>query len=145
MREAFAVQKLLTFFQQKIPTNDVVSFEQPGPDLHWQGRQKWKWQSCFPWKCINLSLLFRYLNHFLDRFLHLDLNHFFDRFLHLDLNHFFDRFLKYSRTWGIVLTFLVELAASASVMFSGLAMFRDIARHCILCFSYTEDILSRPI
>ena len=47
MREAFAVQKLLTFFQQKILaylryyhlkfyislTNDVVSFEQPGPGL----------------------------------------------------------------------------------------------------------------
>ena len=45
MREAFALQKLLTFFQQKILalldinvrnfketlTNDVVSFEQPGP------------------------------------------------------------------------------------------------------------------
>ena len=45
MREAFAVQKLLTFFQQKYwqisdinvlnfndtLTNDVVSFEQPGP------------------------------------------------------------------------------------------------------------------
>ena len=45
MREAFAVQKLLTFFQQKnwrildinirifnkTLTNDVVSFEQPGP------------------------------------------------------------------------------------------------------------------
>ena len=47
MREAFAMQKLLTFFQQKIQhiwdinnwnfnetlTNDVVSFEQPGPGL----------------------------------------------------------------------------------------------------------------
>ena len=47
MREAFAVQKLLTFFQQKYwciwdiniwnfndtLTNDVVSFEQPGPDV----------------------------------------------------------------------------------------------------------------
>ena len=47
MREAFAVPKLLTFFQQKkyrhisdinignfneMLTNDVVSFEQPGPD-----------------------------------------------------------------------------------------------------------------
>ena len=45
MREAFAVQKRLTFFQQKYwpiwdindwnfnvsLTNDVVSFEQPGP------------------------------------------------------------------------------------------------------------------
>ena len=45
MREAFAMQKLLTFFQQKYwrksdinvwnfnetLTNDVVSFEQPGP------------------------------------------------------------------------------------------------------------------
>ena len=44
MREAFAVQKLLIFFQQKILaylsnvsnfnetlTNDVVSLEQPGP------------------------------------------------------------------------------------------------------------------
>ena len=45
MREAFALQKLLTFFQQKYwhiwdtnvwnfnvsLTNDVVSFEQPGP------------------------------------------------------------------------------------------------------------------
>ena len=44
MREAFAVQKLLTFFQQKILayfrykrlklTNDVVSFEQPTPELY---------------------------------------------------------------------------------------------------------------
>ena len=47
MREAFALQKLLTFFQQKYwhiwdiniwnfhetLTNDVVGFEQPGPDL----------------------------------------------------------------------------------------------------------------
>ena len=47
MREAFAVQKLLTFFQQKILrisdikvwnfnetfTNVIVSFEQPGPGL----------------------------------------------------------------------------------------------------------------
>ena len=48
IREAFALQKLLTFFQQKILayildinvwnfnetlTNDVVSFEQPGPEL----------------------------------------------------------------------------------------------------------------
>ena len=47
MREAFAMQKLLTVFQQKILayliyyrlkfnetlTNDVVSFEQPGTDL----------------------------------------------------------------------------------------------------------------
>ena len=47
MREAFAVQKLLTFFQQKYWhisdinvwnfnetfINDVVSFEQPGPGL----------------------------------------------------------------------------------------------------------------
>ena len=47
MREAFAMQKLLTFFQQKYwcisdinirnfnetLTNDVVSFEQPGPDV----------------------------------------------------------------------------------------------------------------
>ena len=47
MREAFAVQKLLTFFNKKywhiwdikvwnfnVPlTNDVVSFEQPGPDV----------------------------------------------------------------------------------------------------------------
>ena len=49
MREAFALQKLLTIFQQKywrIPninvrvrnfnetlTNDVVSFEQPGPEV----------------------------------------------------------------------------------------------------------------
>ena len=47
MREAFALQKLLTLFQQKYwqildinvwkfneaLTNDVVSFEQPGPDL----------------------------------------------------------------------------------------------------------------
>ena len=47
MREAFAVQKLLTFFQQKYwyiwdinvwnfnetLTNDVVSFEQLGPKL----------------------------------------------------------------------------------------------------------------
>ena len=43
MREAFALQKLLTFFQQKILahlrkfnetlTNDVVSFEQPGPAI----------------------------------------------------------------------------------------------------------------
>ena len=47
MREAFALQKLLTFFQQKYwriwdiniwnfnetLTNDVVSFEQPGPEL----------------------------------------------------------------------------------------------------------------
>ena len=46
MREAFALQKLLTFFQQKYwyisdtnfrtfnetLTNDIVSFEQPGPD-----------------------------------------------------------------------------------------------------------------
>ena len=46
MREAFALQKLLTFFQQKIMaisdiniwnynetlTNVVVSFEQPGPE-----------------------------------------------------------------------------------------------------------------
>ena len=42
MREAFALQKLFTFFQQKILafirnfngtlTNDIVSFEQPGPD-----------------------------------------------------------------------------------------------------------------
>ena len=43
MREAFALQKLLTFFQQNILayinvwnfnetfTNNVVSFEQPGP------------------------------------------------------------------------------------------------------------------
>ena len=45
IREAFALQKLLTFFQQKMLaykdiyvrnfnetlTNDVVSFEQPGP------------------------------------------------------------------------------------------------------------------
>ena len=45
MREAFALQKLLTFFQQKYGhiwdinvwnfnetlTNDIVSFEQPGP------------------------------------------------------------------------------------------------------------------
>ena len=44
----FALQKLLTFFQQKYwhiwdinvwnfnetLTNDIVSFEQPGPDLH---------------------------------------------------------------------------------------------------------------
>ena len=48
MREAFAVQKLLTFFQQKYwcisdikvwninetLINDVVSFEQPSPDVH---------------------------------------------------------------------------------------------------------------
>ena len=48
MTEAFALQKLLTFFQQKYWhiwdiniwnfnvswTNDVVSFEQPGPDLY---------------------------------------------------------------------------------------------------------------
>ena len=20
---------------------------------HWKGRQKWKWRSCFPWKCIH--------------------------------------------------------------------------------------------
>ena len=47
MREAFVVQKLLTFFQQKYwqisdinilnfnvtLTNDVVNFEQPGPEL----------------------------------------------------------------------------------------------------------------
>ena len=47
MREAFAVQKLCTFFQQKILaylrykcldfnillTNDIVSFEQVGPEL----------------------------------------------------------------------------------------------------------------
>ena len=47
MREAFAMQKLLTFFQQKFwcisdikvwnfnetLTNNVVSFEQPGPEL----------------------------------------------------------------------------------------------------------------
>ena len=47
MREAFAVQKLLTFFQQKYwqisdtnvlnfnvtLTNDVISFEQPGPEV----------------------------------------------------------------------------------------------------------------
>ena len=47
MREAFALQKLLAFFQQKYRqisdikvwnfnetlTNGVVSFEQPGPDL----------------------------------------------------------------------------------------------------------------
>ena len=48
MREVFAVQKLLTFFQQKnigvfqvsvckiltkTLTNEVVSFEQPGPDI----------------------------------------------------------------------------------------------------------------
>ena len=47
MREAFALQKLLTFFSTKnigifekltsenneTLTNDVVSFEQPGPDL----------------------------------------------------------------------------------------------------------------
>ena len=48
MKEAFALQKLLTIFQQKILvyfnninnqnfnealTNDVVSFEQPSPDL----------------------------------------------------------------------------------------------------------------
>ena len=47
---AFALQKLLTFFQQKIPhicvsldvnfneslTNDIVSFEQLGPDI-WEG------------------------------------------------------------------------------------------------------------
>ena len=44
---AFALQKLLTFFQQKISaysldvnfneslTNDVVSFEQLGPDWYW--------------------------------------------------------------------------------------------------------------
>ena len=46
MREAFALQKLLTFFQQKFwhfsdinvsnfnetLTNDVVNFEQPGPE-----------------------------------------------------------------------------------------------------------------
>ena len=45
MREAFAVQKLLSFFSSKniggfqilmfeILTNDVVSFEQPGPDRY---------------------------------------------------------------------------------------------------------------
>ena len=48
MRIAFAVQKLLTFFQQKIwlisdinvlnfnemLTNEVVSSEQPGPDIN---------------------------------------------------------------------------------------------------------------
>ena len=47
MREAFAVQKLLTFFNKKYwrisvinilnfnntVTNDIVSFEQPGPDV----------------------------------------------------------------------------------------------------------------
>ena len=47
MREAFAMQKLLTFFQQKYRliwdinvwnfndtlTNDVVNFEQPGPGV----------------------------------------------------------------------------------------------------------------
>ena len=49
MREAFAVQKFLTIFQQKYwrisdmnilnfndtLTNDIVSFEQPGPGLFW--------------------------------------------------------------------------------------------------------------
>ena len=48
MREAFALQKLLTFFHKKYwhildinvwnfnetLTNDVVSFEQPGPDVY---------------------------------------------------------------------------------------------------------------
>ena len=49
MREAFALQKFLTYFQQKILelfqiltiwnfnetlTNNIVSFEPPGPDLH---------------------------------------------------------------------------------------------------------------
>ena len=49
MRDAFALQKLLTFFQQKIMaffrflhlnetlTKDVVSFEQPGPVLYGWG------------------------------------------------------------------------------------------------------------
>ena len=51
MREAFALQKLLTFFQPKILaylryqhlnfnemlTNDIVSFEQPGPELEIRG------------------------------------------------------------------------------------------------------------
>ena len=55
MREAFVLQKLLTFFQQKILmylryyiwnfnetlTNNVVSFEQPGPE--WQQKAV-KWQ-----------------------------------------------------------------------------------------------------
>ena len=50
MREAFALQKLLILFQQKYYqildfnvlkfnetlTNDVVSFEQPGPEVHVQ-------------------------------------------------------------------------------------------------------------
>ena len=50
MREAFAMQKLLTFFQQKYwhireinfrkfnetSTNDVASFEQPGPGVLWE-------------------------------------------------------------------------------------------------------------
>ena len=50
MREAFALQKLLSFFPQKswriwniniwnfneMLTNDIVSFEQPGPDWHVQ-------------------------------------------------------------------------------------------------------------
>ena len=50
MREAFALQKLLTFFNKKywqildidvwkfneMLTNDIVSFEQPGPGL-WRG------------------------------------------------------------------------------------------------------------
>ena len=48
MKEAFALQKLLTYFQQKLLhiweinfwkfnetlTNDVVSFEQPGPGCY---------------------------------------------------------------------------------------------------------------
>ena len=52
MREAFALQKLLTFFNKKywhiwdinnwnfnVPlTNDVVSFEQPGPVARWEAR-----------------------------------------------------------------------------------------------------------
>ena len=52
MREAFALQKLLTFFQQKYwhiwdiyiwnfnetLTNDVISFEQPGPVVDCPGQ-----------------------------------------------------------------------------------------------------------
>ena len=45
MRKAFALQRLLTFFSTKnigifeneTLTNDVVSFEQPGPDLYLHG------------------------------------------------------------------------------------------------------------
>ena len=53
---AFALQKLLTFFQQKISvylritdvnfneslTNDIVSFEQLGPDFHF-GTNGYSW------------------------------------------------------------------------------------------------------